>query len=78
MFSARRRKLTFEVLDVTGGMPELEQSCVDCVVDAGLLDELVITQVTRFIARHQIYAVFVIDSRHLRAGTLFLWKAIVH
>lgn len=40
-----RRNLIFEALDVTGGMPELKQSSVDCVVDAGLLDKLVTTQV---------------------------------
>eukprot|EP00904_Undaria_pinnatifida_P005685 jgi/Undpi1/2246/HiC_scaffold_12.g05632.m1 len=33
-------KLTFEALDATGGMPELEQSSIDCVVDAGLLDKV--------------------------------------
>eukprot|EP00903_Cladosiphon_okamuranus_P012894 g12040.t1 len=36
--------LIFEALDVTGGMPELKQSSVDCVVDAGLLDKLVTSQ----------------------------------
>eukprot|EP00752_Nemacystus_decipiens_P007778 g6946.t1 len=36
--------LIFEALDVTGGMPELKQSSVDCVVDAGLLDKLITTK----------------------------------
>ncbi|CAM9751205.1 unnamed protein product [Ascophyllum nodosum] len=36
-------RLFFEALDVTSGMPELEQSSVDSVVDVGLLDKLVIT-----------------------------------
>lgn len=44
--SLRGRNLIFEALDVTGGMPELKQSSVDCVVDAGLLDKLVSTQVS--------------------------------
>ena len=45
--SLRGRNLIFEALDVTGGMPELKQSSVDCVVDAGLLDKLVSTQVCK-------------------------------
>lgn len=40
-------KLIFEALDVTGSMPDLEQSSVDCVVDAGLLDKLITTKVPR-------------------------------
>ena len=42
------RRLFFEALDVTSGMPELEQSSVDSVVDVGLLDKLVITMVREF------------------------------
>lgn len=36
--------MTFEALDVTGGMPELEQSSIDSVVDAGLLDKVLSTE----------------------------------
>lgn len=41
----------FEVVDVASGIPELEQSTIDCVVDAGLLDHLIITQVHDVIDR---------------------------
>ncbi|CAM9260588.1 unnamed protein product [Scytosiphon promiscuus] len=37
-------QLVFEAVDVAGGMPQLTQSCVDCVVDVGLLDKLLSTQ----------------------------------
>ncbi|CAM9693030.1 unnamed protein product [Discosporangium mesarthrocarpum] len=38
--------LRFIVLDVTGGMPELEQSSFDSVVDFGFFDHLITTQGT--------------------------------
>ncbi|CAM9199845.1 unnamed protein product [Hapterophycus canaliculatus] len=37
-------QLVFQSVDIGGGMPELTQSSVDCVVDVGLLDKLVTTQ----------------------------------
>ena len=60
----RTRKLMFEAVDVSGGIPELTQSSVDCVVDVGLLDKLVTTQV-------QARILFLSSDREARAEPRF-------
>ncbi|CAM9109822.1 unnamed protein product [Choristocarpus tenellus] len=37
-------KLRFELLDLSGDIPQLTQSCADSIVDCGLLDDVVTTQ----------------------------------